>query len=46
MLSPVSGAPPGSVALPGLTGGHDKGVSVTVYVYPVFQSKHTYTEEN
>jgi len=32
MLSPGSGAPPGSVALPGLTGhrGHDNGVSVTV----------------
>ena len=32
MLSPGSGAPAGSVALPGLTGhrGHDNGVSVTV----------------
>ena len=30
MLSPGSGAPPGSVALPGLTGRHDNGVSVTV----------------
>lgn len=32
MLSPGNGAPPGSVALPGLTGhrSHDNGVSVTV----------------